>query len=243
MTFEDVYLIPNLGALIWSFLPIEDEMRMDSVSTTIRQFHREWVYPTYRSIDIDTLCTYTSSSVSPPKYLTKLSPYLEEITCVRNEQRLKLPRIEALPNLKRITYAVPFILDTTLRRIHPHTQMLWAAVNTFIRTSMMRPNQIESIDIVPGVILCVRTDPEDDENYLEQHILEDTTEGSHLQLFNRYGMPVIIMLPPAYLQYIPMKFPFRMANYVGKTIAKRLHYTDWSVHEWGVASLLLDLID
>lgn len=235
-SFEDVYLIPNVGAAIHGYLSTEDEARMDSTSNEIRAYHREWVYPMHRTIDIDKLYDGAPTFVAS-KYLTKMSRYVEHIHCRRNECGVKLPRITCLPKLKTLTFAVPTILDTTLRRLHPNTHMLWSSVDTFLASVLRRHRYLEKIHIIPGVVILARTDVISGD-YLEEHILEDTTEGSHLQIFRRFQMPVHIIMP-YHAREIDIKFPFQLASLA----SKNLGYTDWSVHETGIASVLLDLLD
>lgn len=236
-SFENAYFIPNVGSLINNFMRPEDDIKIDSTSKSIREFHREWVYPGYRHMNIDDIYENASSSRAALAYMTKMNPYVEEIECFRNVHGVKLPRLRSLPNLQDITFAVPIILDVTLRRIHPNTQELWRSVNMFINAAVTQENSLQKISIVPGVIVLVRTDPVTNE-YLEEHVLEDMTEGSHLQIFRRYGLPVVLHAPMG-ARHIDIKIPLQLASWVTKNGG----FTDWSVHETGIASVLLDLID
>ena len=237
MSFESVYFIPNVGNLIGSFLCIEDELRLDSTSKSIRQFHREWVYPMYRLLNVDDIYAEASSSRAACKYLTKMSPYAETVECFRNQHGAKLPGLRCLPKLRDITFAIPLIIDTTLRRIHPNTQELWASVNMFINSVVTQEHTLEKINIIPGVIIVVRSDPGSNE-YLEEHILEDMTEGSHLQIFRRYQFPVTLHIPRT-VREVDITIPLQIASLA----TKNKNFTSWSVHETGIASALLDLYD
>lgn len=238
-SFETAYFIPNVGGLINRYIGPEDETNLDMTSNAIRGFHREWVYPGYRYLNVDRICNKSSLRPAALKYMTKLNPYLEKIRCLRNECGIKLPSAKCLPKLTEITFAIPLILDTTLRRIHPDTQELWAAVNAFINAAVTREHAVQKIHIVPGVIVLVRTEPATGQ-YVEEHVLEDMTEGSHLQMFRRYQMPVALHVPRA-TRRVEIKMPLQLASLASKN--GTLCYTTWSIHETGMASVLLDLLD
>jgi hypothetical protein len=228
-SFDDIYHIPLVGHTIHKFLDLQDDACLDSTNKDIRDFHRKYVYPMIRKLDLDTLQDY-STHVS---YLKKISPFLEEITCQRNSGQTALPSVRCLPNLKHVTYAVPIVLDTTLQRIDTSTHRLWAHVNGFLRSLALVENNVETVNIIPGVVKLVRVDIEEDE-VLEEHILEDTTEGSHFQLYRRYGMPV--MLNFRLTKDIPVKIP----GYLTSVSVEK--FINWNTEHTGITSLILDLL-
>ncbi len=239
-SFTDVYLVPDIGQLISTFFNIRDDARLDSTNKEIRDFHRAAVYPLYNIIDLDAI----SEEVDDPvPYLKKMTPFAEKITSTLNPGRLGIPTVRKMRNLREVTYAVPLVVDTTLRRIHPTTYRFWELVDSFLQSLFMFPNAVETVNIVPGAIVLVRTDPDRDD-FLEEHVLNDTTEGSHLQIYRRYGMPVVMNVhkpaaPTHGTRLSRVHLPGRLASYG----MKNLHYEDWNTDITGIASLLLDLID
>lgn len=228
-SFEHIYQIPLVGYTIHKFLDLQDEACLDSTNKDIRDFHRKYVYPTVRKIDLDTIQDYTNHVA----YIKKISPFLEEIICRKNSGQTALPSVRCLPNLKHVTYAVPIVLDTTLQRIDRATHHIWAHVNGFLRSLSIVENKVETVNIVPGVINLIRVDIEDDE-ILEEHTLEDTTEGSHLRLYRQYGMPVVLNFR------LPKDIPVKIPGYITSVSVEK--FIDWNTQDTGIASLILDLL-
>lgn len=241
-SFSDVYLIPLVGNLVHSYLSPKDDAEISNVSEEYTEFHEEYIYPMRREIDLDTL------GEDPLPYLSKVSPYVESITCMRNPSCVALPSVRTLPKLRTLTYAVPLVLDTTLRRIHPATHQYWAKVNDFLQSLFTVDNCVESVRIIPGPVHLVRTNPDSDD-YVEEHILEDTTEGSHLQLYRKYGMPVVLNVYRPRTMFFgddlrELHVPMRMASLAMQNwCADAPGCTGWDAQATGIASVILDLAD
>lgn len=241
-SFSDVYLIPLVGNLIHSFLPPKDDADISAVSEEYTDFHDEYVYPMRRELDLDGL------GEDPLPYLAKVSPYTESITCARNPACIALPSVRLLPKLRTLTYAVPLVLDTSLRRIHPATHQYWANVNNFLQSLFTVDNHVESVRILPGPVHLVRTNPGSDD-YVEEHILDDTTEGSHLQLYRKYGMPVVLQALRSRTMFFgdslrEIHIPKRLVSLAMQNwCADVPGCTEWDAQTTGIASVVLDLAD
>lgn len=237
-SFLDVYTVPDIGNNIHSFLTFTDESNLDKVNKEVYTFNREYVYPMCKTVDLDTF----HSQPNFLNYLKKITYYIEHLTCKHNSSRTGIPTIRYMPSLKEITYAVPLVIDSTQRRIHPATHRLWGLVNNFLQSLYTHKNFVKKVNIVPGCVILVRCDPITDE-FLEEHIINDTTEGSHLELYRWYGMPVVLNVVRPTVLYFGTELesvhcPFLLASYN----MEKIHCTDWNKQETGIASVILDLI-
>lgn len=248
MDFLDLYCQPLIGYTIGSYLSVEDDARMDATCTDIRAFHREYAYPMFRILNLDELLDACSTERWATGYLRKMSPYLYQITSRKNELGFRIPSIHRLPELRHLTLAIPLILDVTFNRIHPNTHHVWSNFNMFLGSLGRYPNKLETLTIVPGVIKMVRTDPITNE-YIDEHNIEDYHEGSHLAIYRRFGMPVMLTFfissaetasnftlqclhAPSYLMALATK----------KAIQDHCIYSDWNRIDEGVGSLIIDLL-
>jgi hypothetical protein len=239
--FSSVYSVPFLGKRLHSFLSVADEAELDSTSKTLHTLHRKDVYPLTHTLDLDKVGRETTA---PIPYLKKVSPYVRVIQCTRNPGRIALPTVAKLPSLVSLTYAVPLLLDTTLRRIHPSTLLLWSKVNAFLQSLYTTDHRVRTVRIVPGPVILVRTDV-DTGDILEEHVLDDCTEGSHLQIYRKYGMPVVLSVArprtPFFGESVgEIRIPTALMSY---GMQKSVQHTSWSVHSTGIASVVLDLTD
>lgn len=243
---NDLYLSPLIGYTIDSFLGVEDETRFDATNKEVRAFKREWVYPMYRDLDFDELVGSCENTEWAASYLQKMNGYFETIECRRNDRGFKLPSARKFTKLRKLTFAVPLILDVTRQSIHIDTYRIWGSVDRFLQSICVFPNKLESVRIVPGIIKLVRTDP-DTGDYVSEHILNDRSEGTHMRYYRRFGAPVLLMfaMPSA----VPIQFhakdihlPSWLMSFKTRIqIQKHATYTDWDQTSEGTASAFLDL--
>jgi hypothetical protein len=236
--FSRVYGIPFVGARLHSFLTSEDDAGVDCASKTVYDIHRSDIYPQRPTLDLDTL------GPSPLPYLKKVSPFVRTIISETNPGRIVLPTVRMLPSLETLTYAVPLLLDTTLRRIHPSALVLWSKLNAFLQSLYTTEHRVQSVRILPGPIILMRTDLETGD-VLEEHVLDDFTEGSHLAVYRKYGMPVVLTASRPRTPFFgetlqELHLPTDLMSY---GMQKCVQHTSWSVQSTGIASVLLDLID
>jgi hypothetical protein len=240
MDFLDLYCQPLLGYTIDSYLGVEDESRFDATSKEVRAFKREWVYQMYRVMDIDTLVENCENIEWAKLYLRKMNPYLTRVECRCNFHEFQVPTIRNLSNLRELTFAVPLVLDVSIGSIHPNTYQIWGSVDRFLQSLATRPNKLEHVSIVPGILKLVRTDPTT-QHYLDEKIVYDTTEGTHLRYYRRFGLPVMLMFA------IPKQNHFRLKSFkcpswvLPLSTREKTKNIDWGTQEEGVGSMFLDL--
>ena len=193
----------------------------------------------YRAIDLDAVVESMPDYVGVKSYLTKMSPYATTIVSSKNSTGVCIPRITKLPKLKTVTYAVPLIIDVTFQRIHADTHRLWRGVSDFLHSLSMYNNDVDSVHIVPGIIMLVRTDVETHET-LDTRILNDTCAGTHLRMYRRYQMPVTLMMPLPKLDMLTA--PSQLMSWPIKNMAQEIsQYINWDTTE-GSGSFFMDLI-
>jgi hypothetical protein len=247
LNFQDIYEIPGVGYTINRFLNIRDDTKLDTTNNVIRKIHRESVYPLYTHYNVDGLYENIGSEKGVKEYLRKVSPYAKTIRMKRNEPSVKIASIRTLPNLEEMTFAVPMILDTTLAMIHPHTTRIWAELAMFVQSLQEYPNKLRSLHIVPGIIRIVRVNMNDFDEYLEDEILEDKTEGSHLAIMHRFGFPVLFsnFFPKrqGYCVLEELKVPYRLLSLAAKnTLDSDIKLINWDFLSRGIFSGILDLL-
>lgn len=245
--FEDVYSIQGLGFTINKFLTICDDARLDMTSKEIRTIHRESVYPLYSYYDVDELYDNLGSDIAVKGYLKKISPYAKTITMRKNEAMVKIASIRTMPNLEEMTFAVPLILDATLSMIHPNTQRVWADLGMLIQSLQEFPNKLRFLHIVPGIVRIVRVNVNDFDEYLENQVLYDTTEGSHLHIMRVFGLPVLLgnFLPKRQGCCVleELTVPHRVLSLAAKnTLEADIRLIDWDFLHTGVFSMILELL-
>jgi hypothetical protein len=240
MDFLDVYCQPLIGYTIDSYLGVEDEIRFDATSKEVRAFKREWVYPTCRNMDIDLLTEECENLEWAKAYLRKMNPYLESVYCGQNIYDFQLPTIRSMPNLRSITFAVPLIMDVTLGCIHPNTYRIWASVDRCMQSIANTPNKIEHVNIVPGVMKLVHSDPISGD-YIDEKVVQDCTEGTHLRYYRRFGLPIMLMFSIPKDNHFHVK-SFRCPSWViALAMREKMLNTNWNTQEEGVGSMFLDL--
>ena len=160
---------------------------------------------------------------------------------------MKISSIRTLPNLEEMTFAVPMILDTTMGMIHPHTYRIWAELAMFVQSLQEYPNKLRKLHIVPGIIRIVRVNMDDFDEYLQDEILEDTTEGSHFAIMHRFGFPVLFsnFFPKrqGYCVLEQLKVPQRLLSLAAKnTLDSDIKLVNWDFLNRGIFSDIIDLL-
>lgn len=249
---NDVYLNPLVGFTIDGFLSIEDDMLFDATNKEVRAFKREWVYPNpmYKYLNLDTVTETCESTTCAEEYLKKMSPYLETIVSERNTHGFVLPRIQKLPKLRSLTYAVPLILDVTRHCIHPDTYRIFGSIDRFLQTACVHSNHLEHLSIVPGVIKLVRTNDET-EDYVHEEVLPDTSEGTHRAYYRYFNMPTVFMFSIPRCEAVPSQLHLKtfhgplwlLALVTRIQLQKDTHCTDWDQTTSGIGSSFLDLFN
>ncbi len=246
-TFEEIYQIPGLGHNINRFLTVKDDTRLDTTNKVIRKIHRDSVYPLYTHYDVDELYESIESEKGVKEYLRKVSSYAKTIQIRKNKASVKIASIRTLPNLEEMTFAVPMILDTSLAMIHPHTSRIWAELAMFVQSLQEYPNKLKKLHIVPGIIRIVQVNMNDFDEYLQDEILEDNKEGSHLAIMRRFGFPVLFsnFFPKhqGYCVLEELKVPYRLLSLAAKnTLDSDIKLIDWDFLSRGIFSGILDLL-
>lgn len=244
--FEDVYSISGVGVSINKFLTIREDTQLDMTSKEIRTIHRDSVYPFYTHYNVDELYDELGSGTAVKGYLKKVSLFAKTIHMGKNEGMVKIASIRTLPNLEEMTFAVPMIVDATLRMIHPHTHRIWAELAMLVQSLQEFPNKLRRLYIVPGIVRAVRVNINDFDEYLEEEVLCDMTEGSHLHTMRRMGMPVLFsnFLPirQGFCVLEELKVPHRLLSLTAKnTLERDISLIDWDFLKSGVFSMIIDL--
>jgi len=233
-SFLDIYLNPIQGTLIHSFLTPQDEQALDSTCKQIREFNREHVYPKYTTVD---------TANTTPSFLRKLTPYIKKLI-VRD---LNIPT--SMPLLEDVTIVVPLIVDVTIRRICEDTHRMWQFASEFLQTLAITSNIVHTVRIVPGNLTLLRADMFTG-NIIEIYTVQDSTEGSHLQLYRFFRFPPFITFRiPAVRAFKGMfkvttlHYPSQLATRSAKnTLHNNIsHYTTWDINTTGLASMFFDL--
>jgi hypothetical protein len=230
------YSIPGLAYSISDYLNVRDEMALDCTCWAIHTANREHVYPRYDNINLDEVA-YGYPEKILRAYLRKLAPHVQQITSDYNNQRILLPMIANMPKLETVRYAVPLILDITMRRIHPDTFRFWIRLRAFLNSVAHTPNVLKKLEIVPGEVVLVHTNPGEDD-YVDEHVLRDNTEGSHLHAFRHFHMPVVLILDYPEQMNIELRAPTYLINFA----SKKFVHTDWSDTSTGTLSRMLELV-
>lgn len=227
----------GVGQSISDYLNVRDEMALDCTCKTIYESNRAHVYPYYDHVHLDEVASGHSDEIMTA-YLRKLTPYLRCITSEYNHRRILIPLIGELPKLEEVRYAVPLILDVTMRQIHPDTYRFWIRLRAFLNSVAHTPNQLKKLEIVPGEVVLVHTNPLEQE-YLDEHSLHDNTEGSHLHAFRFFQMPLLFILDyPEKIQHIQLHAP----TYIMNLGSKKFVHTEWSDMSTGALSRMLELV-
>ena len=221
---------------IADYLNVRDEMALDCTCWAVHAANREHVYPYYDNINLDEIAHGYSEKILKA-YLRKLTPHVRQITCEYNNQRILLPLIAHMPKLETVRYAVPLILDVTMRRIHPDTFRFWIRLRAFLNSLAHTPNALKKLEIVPGEVVLVHTNPGEDD-YVDEHVLRDNTEGSHLHAFRHFQMPVVLILDYPEQMNIELRAP----SYLMNVASKKFVHTDWSNGSSGALSRMLELV-
>ena len=236
-TFLDLYLNPLQGKLIHSFLSVCDDQALDSTCKEIREFNRNHIYPLYTEMD---------TANSNLAFIRKVSSYVKTLI-VRDTRRPLF--LNYMPALEDITFVVPLVVDVTFRRIYEDTHSTWRDIAGFLQLLAVTPNNVHTVRIVPGNIKLLRIDvPTGD--ILEERIVQDSTEGSHLQLYRFYQFPPFISFFIPAIQSCKgmfkvetLHYPSQLATRSGKNTLHNIitNYTTWDINTTGLASMFFDL--
>jgi hypothetical protein len=238
--FQDVYTLPGVGNLIHSFLSVDDDLRTDCVSKPIREFHRKHVYSRITKVDTDQVMSESETNTGGVHAVRKFSRYATEIVCYPNSYDLKLPPLRAMPGVKKITYAIPMVVDVTHYEIMHYTDHMWGSVETMLSDVVSNPQHpLEDLVIVTGNMWYVRTDPETGEE-LESYEVTDREEYTHCTYYRKFGFN------PIYIPYSLYRTKLRMylPRYVVPFVSQEQHankFTYWSEeYKPSLGRLLLD---
>jgi hypothetical protein len=238
-SFLDVFGIPNVGYNISDYFTFEECLKFDCVCKDVREINRDTVYPMYKTICLDTVVESLQDHVGVGSYLNKMSPYVHTVVASKNSTGVCIPRINKLPKLREVTYAVPLILDVTLQIIHADTHRLWQGVNNFLQSLTSVDNKVEMVNIVPGTITLLRTDVDTNET-LDIRVLHDMSAGTHLRMYRRYQMPVTLMTRLPKIKIFTA--PSQLMSLPTKNMAQEIsQYINWDTTE-GPGSFFMDLI-
>lgn len=231
-----LYSIPGVAQTIADYLDVRDEMALDCTCSLVYNANREHVYPYYDVVNLDHVAGRYSDTILKA-YLRKLGQHIRHITSEYNQRKLLLPLVHQLPKLETLRYAVPLIMDVSMRRIHPDTYRFWINLRSFINSVCNVPNSVKKIDIVPGQVLLVHTTPGEDD-YFDELVLRDNTEGSHMHAFRYFQMPVILIVDYPHLLQAELHAPKQIMDLMSKKIV----HTDWSNEPCGILSRMLELV-
>lgn len=236
-TFLDIYLNPLQGKTIHKFLSVKDEQALDSTCKEVRAFNRKHVYPSYSEIDT---ANFNSA------FIRKINSHIKTLI-VRDTRRSLF--LNYMPVLEEITFVVPLVVDVTFRRIYEDTHVVWRDIAGFLQLLTVTPNKVHTVRIVPGDIKLIRIDVPTGDT-LEEHTVQDSTEGSHLQLYRFYQFPPFISFFIPAIQSCKGMFkvntfhyPSQLATRSGKNTLHNIisNYTTWDNNRTGLASMFYDL--
>lgn len=241
MDFLDTYCIPLVGYTINSFLKIEDQFVLAATCKDAQTFRTDFVFPMCKTLDLQALSERTRTRRWATRYLDNVVGHVRVLKPCFDYTYMP-PTIDRMPNLREITIAIPLILDANQQRIHPITQMAWAEVNRFLRSLTVHPNKLETLRIIPGVLKLVRAEPETNA-ILDEHLVHDIEEGSHLRLYRVFELPIQLYgLNAEQLQGKRIHAPSQvMALSLRHAMKNCKGYTDWSGQTQGHATILFDL--
>lgn len=229
-----------MGDLINSFLSVDDELRLDSVSKPIRKFHRDHVYPRITKVDTDYVMSGSETRTGGLRAIRKYSRYATEILCYPNAYDLRLSALRAMPSVKKITYAIPMVIDVTHYDIMHYTEHMWGSVESILNDLVAEDDHpLEDLVIVTGNIWYVRTDPETGEE-LESYEVADREEATHCTYYRKFGFNTIYVPYSLYRTKLRAYLP----RYVVPFVSQEQHekkFTYWSEeYKPSLGRLLLD---
>jgi hypothetical protein len=145
-----------------------------------------------------------------------------------------------MPGVKKITYAIPMVVDVTHYEIMHYTEHMWGAIETMLGDLVSNPQHpLEDLVVVPGNIWYVRTDPETGEE-LESYSVNDREECTHCTYYRKFGFN------PIYVPYSLYRTKLRMylPRYIVPFVSQEQHankFTYWDEeYKPSLGRLLLD---
>jgi hypothetical protein len=186
MDFLTTYCSAGVGHAIYDFLTIEDDLRLDSVCKTIREFHRKDVYPVALAHvcvdDITNLMDDVDNNKARCKFMNKISEYIREISSEFNDECASLPNLTRLTNVRKITFAIPIIIDVKRHDIHISTHRAWKSIETILhQKNDMEEHPLKSVRVIPGNIYLADVDAAG--RILTSHCIADNNESTHQEYY------------------------------------------------------------
>ena len=172
-SFEDIYLVPGLGHELQSYMGLKDRLSTELASKQIHSYH-----PKERKLDLD---TFSDDPTIVAHYLSTRCDELQEITMTTNRHGLVLPpSLNSIPNVKKITYAVPLYVTTETKSIEYTTLQCWQSVERFLDVLLTTDHTVEEFNVIPGDIIF-RTTVE--KNTYHDIPMNVTSPGIHNTLY------------------------------------------------------------
>lgn len=172
-SIEDVYLVPGLGHVLQSYMDVKDRFSMEMTSKEMKQYH-----PNPSVLDTD---TFSDDPLLVARYLSKRGHELREVTMKTNVHNLVLPcSLDCMPNVKKITYAVPLYITTETKSIDYATIQCWQSVEKFLDILMTTDHMVEEFNVIPGEIIFRTTVAK---NIYEDSPMNMTSSSVHSTLY------------------------------------------------------------
>lgn len=194
MSFLTAYGIPGISHLIYSFLTVDDDLRLDQVSKDVREINRVDVYPTYTRMDLDELAHYSSSQQAYQSHVDKTLPYTEVITSRFNCYQLLMPSLKKMPRIREIHFAMPLVVNISDYSLGEEMETLWNSVEQlFIDLAGARDHPLTTVAIVPGGIRFMRSSVLGE--VTSRIFVQNVDESTHLAYYRRLLFGKTIYIP------------------------------------------------
>jgi hypothetical protein len=245
MDFLTTYCSAGVGNLIYNFLTVEDEQRLDSTCKTVREFHRKDLYPvTHSYVYVDgvfDLMENPHNEKARCSYMRKIAGFIQEIASDLNDGCMRLPGLTRLTQVREIHFAIPIMINTWTSSIHRCTYAAWESIENILRQkNEMEDHPLRSVHVVPGNIYLVKEDI--DGNILTTRCIEDHSETTHLEYYRWFGDNFPGIYIPTSLcinMYMPSLWIWpNDSNEYGT----ELKYWSWDGSKDSVGMLMLELI-
>lgn len=172
-SFEDVYLVPGLGHRLQSYMGLKDRVSTELTSKEIYNHH-----PSEYVLDVDKFSDDPNVVVN---YLSTRGHELREITISMNKYGLILPpTLGGLPNLRKLTYAIPLYITAETKSIEYTTIQCWQSVEKLLDVLLTTEHTVEEFNVIPGDIIFRTTLAK---NVYEDSPMNITTPGIHSTIY------------------------------------------------------------
>ena len=172
-SLEDVYLVPGLGHELRSYMGLKDRMCVDMTCSEIKKNHM-YEY----TLDTD---SFSDDPQLVALYLSKHGKNIREIKMSKNKHCLALPEnLKSMPNLEKITYAVPLYIATETKSIEYTTIQCWQSIERFLDTLMTTTHKVKEFYVTAGDIVFRTTIAK---NTYEDTPMNMTNEGIHNSIY------------------------------------------------------------